>query len=106
MGKLTERASWRRSWAHGLGCIAVLTGLAGCSLISIKSPEKPLSTQELNARILTREQTSQFMTAVERSAQNMVNTEEDLAVLENALRWEIAALSASRRAETQLAPMM
>jgi hypothetical protein len=106
MGKLTERGSWRRSCAHGLGCIAVLTALAGCSLISLKSPEKPLSTQELNARILTREQTSQFITAVERSAQSIVTTEENQMVLENALRWELAALSASRRAETQLVPMM
>src|SRR5215469_644011 len=77
MGKLTERGSWRRWWVHGLGCIAVLAGLAGCSLISLKSPEKPLTTQELNARILTREQTSQFLTAVERSAQSIVTTEQD-----------------------------
>jgi len=79
--------------------------MTGCSLISLKSPEKPLSTGDLNARILTREQTSQFVTAVERCAQNIVMSEQDRAVLENGLRWEIAAVSASRRAETQIAPM-
>jgi hypothetical protein len=86
--------------------LAVLTGVAGCSLISLKSPEKPLSTQDLNTRILTREQTSQFATAVERCTQNIVNTEHDQTVLANGLRWEIGALSASRSAETQLAPKM
>ena len=91
---------------YGLGCIAVLTGVVGCSLISLKTPEKPLSSQELNARILTREQTSQFVTEVERTTQSIVNTEQDQMVLENGLRWEIATLSASRSAETQLAPMM
>jgi hypothetical protein len=110
MGRATGQGSWRRVGTHRLGCIAVcvavLTGVPGCSLISLKSPEKPLSTQDLNTRILTREQTSQFMTAVERCGQNIVNTEQNQAVLENGLRWEIGALSASRHAETQLAPMM
>jgi hypothetical protein len=110
MGKSTEQGSLRRLWARRLSCIAasvaVLTGVAGCSLISLKTPEKPLSTQDLNTRILTREQTSQFRTEVERCATNIVNTEHDQAVLENALRWEIAALTASRGAETQLAPKM
>jgi hypothetical protein len=110
MGKSTEQGSWRRLWMHGVGfiavCAGVLTGATGCSLISLKSPEKPLSTQDLNTRMLTREQTSQFTSAVERCTQNIVNTEQDQAVLANALRWEIGALSASRRAETQLAPKM
>jgi hypothetical protein len=106
MGKFTEGSSWRRVCLYGLVGIALLTGVAGCSLISLKTPEKPLSTEDLNTRILTREQTSQFRTAVERCGQNIVNTEQDQAVLENGLRWEIAALSASRSAETQLAPKM
>jgi len=106
MGKQTDRQWWRGCRTHCLGCVALLVSLAGCSLISLKSPEKPLSTRDLNARILTREQTSQFVTAVERCAQNIVMTEQDRAVLENSLRWEIAAVSASRRAETQIAPMM
>jgi uncharacterized protein YaaW (UPF0174 family) len=106
MGKSTRQGSWHRVCTYGLSCIAALTGAVGCSLISLKSPEKPLSTQDLNTRILTREQTSQFRTAVERCAQNIVNTEQNQAVLENGLRWEIAALSASRSAETQLAPKM
>ena len=52
-----------------LGCAAVLLlGAAGCSLISVKSPERPLSVRDLNARILTRELSSQFVAAVARCA--------------------------------------
>jgi hypothetical protein len=88
-----------------LGC-ALLLGGAGCSLVSLKTPEHPLSARDLNARILTRELAAQFQTAVTRSAATIVATEEDETVLDNALRWEIAAVAESRRASTQVAPMM
>ncbi len=95
----------RRTCLAALGC-ALLLGGAGCSLISLKMPERPLSDRELNARILTRELTAQFQSAVTRCAANIAATEQDQAVLDNALRWEIAAVAASRSAATQLAPMM
>jgi hypothetical protein len=88
-----------------LGC-ALLLGGAGCSLISLKTPEHPLSARDLNARILTRELAAQFQTAVTRCAANIAATDEDATVLDNALRWEIAAVAESRRASTQVAPMM
>ena len=50
----------------GLGILAA--GVAGCSLISLKSPEKPLSTRDLNARILTHEYSARFITGVARTA--------------------------------------
>jgi hypothetical protein len=81
-----------------------LVSLGGCSLISIKSPEKPLSAEELNARILTREVSAQFISAVERSGDRIAASEDDNAVLENTLRWEIRAIGQSRRAATQMAP--
>jgi len=89
-----------------LVCGAVLGALAGCSLVSFKSPERPLSPRDLNARILTRELSTQFVTAVNRSADDIAATEHDPAVLERALRWEIAAVAESRRAATRMAPMM
>jgi hypothetical protein len=89
-----------------LGCATVLLTLAGCSLITVKSPERPLSTQELNARILVREEASQFMQATDRWGGRVAATERDAAVFENSLRWEIAAVAASRSAATQIAPMM
>ena len=89
-----------------LGCALLLGGAAGCSLLSLKSPERPLSARDLNARLLTRELAAQFQTAVTRCAANIEATEQDQTVLDNALRWEIAAFAESRRASTQMAPTM
>ncbi|HET7755725.1 MAG TPA: hypothetical protein VFK87_00565 [Steroidobacteraceae bacterium] len=100
-----DRPRARRA-ARMLGCVALLAGLAGCSLISLKSPERPLSTRDLNARILTRELSAQFIAAVGRCAQDIAASEHDAAVLDNSLRWEIAAVAESRRAATRAAPMM
>ncbi len=80
--------------------------MAGCSLVSLKSPERPLSTRDLNARILTRELSSQFAADVARCAGNIAVTEDDDAVVNNSLRWEIAAVAQSRRAATQVTPML
>src|SRR3989440_5430528 len=40
---------------------ALLLCVAGCSLISLKTPERPLSSRDLNARILTREFSYHFI---------------------------------------------
>jgi hypothetical protein len=95
----------RRAPAAVLGC-ALLLGGAGCSLVSLKSPERPLSARDLNARVLTRELSAQFQNAVARCAANIAATEQDRTVLDNALRWEISAVAASRSASTQLAPLL
>ncbi len=85
----------------------VLTlALSSCSLISLKTPERPLSARDLNARILTRELSAQFVAAVNRCADDVAASEHDPAVLENTLRWEIVAVGESRRAATRLVPMM
>jgi hypothetical protein len=80
--------------------------LSACSLISLKTPERPLSPRDLNARILTRELSAQFVAAVNRCADDIAAAEHDPAVLDHGLRWEIAAVGESRRAATRLAPMM
>jgi hypothetical protein len=85
---------------------ALLLVLAGCSLLSLKTPERPLSPRDLNARILTRELSAQFVTSAGRCADDIAATEHDPRVLDNALRWEIAAIGESRRAATRMAPMM
>lgn len=95
----------RRAPLAIFGC-ALLLGSAGCSLISLKMPERPLSDRDLNARILTRELAAQFQSAVTRCAANIAATEQDQAVLDNSLRWEISAVAASRSAATQMAPML
>jgi hypothetical protein len=89
-------------------CLAalLLLALSGCSLISLKSPEKPLTPQELDARIRTRAVSAQFIAAVTRSAQNIEASDDDPGVLDNTLRWEVSAVVQSRRAATQMAPML
>jgi DNA-binding transcriptional MerR regulator len=85
---------------------AVLLCVAGCSLISVKSPERPLSSRDLNARILTREFSYHFIAVVEQCADDIAANDSDPEVLANALRWKIGAAAESQRAATRLAPMM
>ena len=85
---------------------ALIVSLASCSLVSLKSPEKPLSTRDLNARILTREYSAHFIAAVEQSADQIAAATQDPSVRVSALRWKIAASASSERAASQTAPMM
>jgi len=85
---------------------AVLVCVAGCSLISLKSPERPLSSRDLNARILTREFSYHFIGVVAQCADDIAANDSDPEVLANALRWKIGAAAESQRAATRLAPMM
>lgn len=96
----------RHICARILLCGALSLALSSCSLISLKSPERPLSPRDLNARILTRELSAQFVTSVNRCADDIAASEHDPRVLENTLRWEIGAVGESRRAATRLVPMM
>ncbi len=89
-----------------LAALGVLLGLAGCSLISIKSPERPLSTRDMNARILTREATTHFLEASARSTDSILASESDPVIIEHTLRWELAVIETSREAETQLSPLI
>ena len=86
--------------------LAAIASLAGCSLITIKSPEKPLSARDLNARILMHEYSSQFIGAVGQTADEIAAGTEDSQVRLNTLRWKIAATAASERATSQIAPIM
>jgi hypothetical protein len=102
---MAKRCGWRSS-IQLAACTAVLLAVGGCSLLSFKSPERPLSTRDLNARILTRELSGEFVTAVIRCADGITATDKDPLILDNTLRWEIAAIDESRRAATRMAPMM
>ena len=84
----------------------LLSSVAACSLLSIKSPEKPLSPRDLNARILTREYSARFIGSVEAAADEIDATRGDAGTHLNVLRWKIAAASKSQRAAGQMAPMM
>jgi hypothetical protein len=100
------RAASHHPRLRTLGGALTLLALAGCSLVSFKTQEKPLSSEELSARLLTRELSAQYVVAVERCAGEIAASEDDPKVLDNALRWEIAAITESRRAATQMVPML
>ena len=102
---MVNRESSRRC-RQALACTATLLAMTGCSLLSFKSPERPLSARDLNARVLTRELSSEFVVAVARCADDIAASEDDPAVLDSTLRWEIAAVGESLRAATRMAPMM
>lgn len=101
-----KRRSGASRCARFLGCAALCLAAAGCSLVSFKSPERPLPARDLDARIVTRELAAQFQAGVARCTQEIAATEPDSAVLDNSLRWEIAAIAESRRAATRMTPMM
>jgi hypothetical protein len=101
---MERRPRFTRVWI--LTCGGLCLALTSCSLISLKTPERPLSPRDLNARILTRELSAQFVASVNRCADEVATSEHDPAVLERTLRWEIAAVGESRRAATRLVPMM
>lgn len=84
----------------------LMAGVAGCSLISLKSPEKPLSPRDLEARILTREYSTRFIGAVDQTADQISANTEDAETRLNALRWKIAAAGKSQHAAGQMAPMI
>ena len=86
--------------------VLLIASVASCSLVSLKSPEKPLSTRDLNARILTREYSAHFIAAVEQTADQIAAASQDPSIRVSALRWKIAASASSERAASQTAPMM
>ncbi len=95
-----------KPWPRLLACGVLLLTVAGCSLLTLKSPERPLAPRDLNARILTRELSMQFLAAVSRCADDIAATEHDPQVLDATLRFEIGAVAESRRAATRMAPLM
>ena len=98
-------AAWLRSLCAA-ACALLLASLASCSLVSVKSPEKPLSARDLNARLLTHEYSAHFIAAVAQTADQISAASADPAVRQNALRWKIAASAKSERAASQVVPMM
>ena len=96
----------RRNASRLLGGALLLLSIGGCSLLSFKSPERSLSTRDLNARILTREYSAHFIDTVQACADETAVKELDPTIRTNALRWKIGAATESQRAATRMSPMM
>jgi hypothetical protein len=99
-------AAFLRALLRAAACAVLLASMASCSLVSVKSPEKPLSARDLNARLLTHEYSAHFIAAVEQTANQISGASADPAIRMNALRWKMAASANSQRAASQVVPMI
>lgn len=83
--------------------------LGGCSLLEVKldSQTTPLTQQELNMRLMTREYAHQFFSAVEQSADHIAAQYEAQDKLHQSyvLLWKINAEEGLQRSAYQLSPM-
>jgi hypothetical protein len=79
--------------------------LTGCSLLTIKSPETPLTARELDARLLTRDYAAHFTTTVTHLIDDVPHTGADNAIRSQALRLKLGAVTEITRASTGLSPI-
>lgn len=88
-------------------CMCAITSLVmGCSLLTVKAPGKPLTPNELNQRVLMYDYADSFQATVAQTADEIEAHSPDPGVQRAALKWKIEAVAASRRAATQIVPMM
>ncbi|MCK6262113.1 chemotaxis protein [Vibrio sp. ZSDE26] len=95
-------------WIRWVALFCVFT-LSGCSLLEVKidSQTTPLTKQELNMRLMTREFAQQFFAQVEQTADMMAlsYSEDDTFNQSHLLLWKINASEGLQGAAYQVAPM-
>src|SRR4029077_1229604 len=105
-----RRGNWavtnQQTAIHVCAVLFIEVCLQGCSLLTFKSPEQPLPRRDLNARMLTRDYAERFSGAVVQAADDIAASTPAPARQEAAVRWKLSAVVASRRAATQMAPMI
>jgi hypothetical protein len=79
--------------------------LTGCSLLTIKSSETPLTAREQEARLLTRDYAAHFATTITHLIDDAPRTDADSASRPQALRLKLGAVTEITRASTGLSPM-
>jgi hypothetical protein len=79
--------------------------LTGCSLLTIKSPETPLTTREQEARLLTRDYAAHFAATVTHLIDDAARRDTDPAIQSQALRLKLGAVGEITRASTGLSPI-
>jgi len=89
--------------------LAIVLPLSGCSLLEVKldSQTTPLTQQELNMRLLTREYTHQFFSQVEQAADSISEQydPQDKLYQSYVLLWKINAEEGLQRSSYQVSPM-
>jgi hypothetical protein len=84
--------------------LALLT-LAACSLVSIKSPEIPLTAREQEARLLTRDYAGHLASTMTHLIDDTVQSNADPAIRSQALRLKLGVVTESTHASTGLSPI-
>ncbi len=79
--------------------------LAGCSLLTIKSPETPLTPHEQEVRLLTRDYAAHFTTTVAQLMDDATRADSNPARRSQALRLKLGAVTEITRASTGLSPV-
>src|ERR1700676_1196183 len=84
----------------------LLAGMAltGCSLLTIKSPEVPLTAREQEARLLTRDYAAPFATTIAHLIDDATHADAGTATRSQALRLKLGAVTEITRASTGLSP--
>jgi hypothetical protein len=78
--------------------------LTGCSLLTIKSPETPLTAREQEARLLTRDYAAHFATTITHLIDDAPRGDAGTAIRSQALRLKLGAVTEITRASTGLSP--
>jgi hypothetical protein len=78
--------------------------LTGCSLLTIKSPEIPLTAREQEARLLTRDYAAHFATTITHLIDDASREDAGAAIRSQALRLKLSAVTEITRASTGLSP--
>jgi hypothetical protein len=94
----------RATWRFMLLSVA-LAALPACSLLSIKTPETPLTPREQEARLLTRDYADHFNGVMIRVIDDAAASQTDPAVRALALQLKLGVVSQSTRAATGLSPI-
>jgi len=94
-----------RAAPRGMASLATLLVLTGCSLITIKSPETPLTAREQEARLLTRDYAAHFSSTMTHLIDESMRTDADPAIRSQALRLKLGIVTESTRAATGLSPI-
>jgi hypothetical protein len=107
LGPLVENTK-QPAYARCLHRAAALLGammLSGCSLLTIKSPEIPLTPREQEARLLTRDYAAHFAGTIIHLIDESATGATTPAIRTRALRLKLGAVTEITRASTGLSPI-
>jgi hypothetical protein len=86
-------------------CITILV-IQSCSLVKIESDQVPLSTTDLNTRLLTQSFVSDAANRVEKAADSILDSSNDIDLQTKSLQWKINTLSSFRKVGFQTSPKL